>query len=55
MTTANAGWWRRERRVQQPTPNGSGGCGAVATEVLWLNRPLVHRVCLFEPEAVCSL
>jgi hypothetical protein len=55
MTTAPVGWWRLERTVQRPTLNVSGGRGAVATEVLWLNRPLVHRVCLFEPEAVCSL
>ena len=40
MTTAHAGWWRRERTVQRPTSNVSGGRGAVATEVLWSNRPL---------------
>jgi hypothetical protein len=54
MTTAYAGW-RRERRVQRPTSNVSGGCGAVATEVLWSNRPLVRQVSLGEPEAVASL
>jgi len=52
MTTAHAGWWRRERTVQRPTSNGSGGCGAVATEVRWSTRPLAHQVCLLEPEAV---
>ena len=25
MTTAHAGWWRRERTVQRPTSNVSGG------------------------------
>jgi hypothetical protein len=52
MTTAHAGWWRRERRVLQPTSNVAGGGGAVATEVLWSNRPLGHQVRLLEPEAV---
>ena len=52
MTTAHAGWWRRERTVPRPTSNVSGGRGAVATEVLWSNRPLAHRARLLEPEAV---
>jgi hypothetical protein len=52
MTTAPAGWWRLERRVQRPTSKVSGGRGAVATEVLWSNRPLAHRARLGEPEAV---
>ena len=52
MTTAHAGWWRLERTVQRPTSNVAGGRGAVATEVLWSNRPLAHRACLLEPEAV---
>jgi hypothetical protein len=52
MTTAHAGWWRRERRVQRPTSNGSGGRGSVATEVIWSNRPLAHQARLLEPEAV---
>jgi hypothetical protein len=52
MTTAHAGWWRLERRVQQPTSNVSGGRGAVAAEVRWSNRPLAHRARLLEPEAV---
>ena len=51
MTTAHAVWWRRERTVQQPTSHGSGD-GAVATEVLWSNRPLAHQARLLEPEAV---
>jgi hypothetical protein len=53
MTTAHAGWWRLERTVQPPPSNGSGGHGAVATEVLWSNRPLPHQARLLEPEAVC--
>jgi hypothetical protein len=53
MTTAHAGWWRRERTVQQPTSNASGGRGAVATEVLWSNQPLPRQARLLEPEAVC--
>ena len=53
MTTAHAGWWRRERRVQRPTSNAWGGRGAAATEVLWSNRPLAHQARLLEPEAVC--
>ena len=52
MTTAHVGWWRRERRVQRPTSNVSGGRGAVAAEVQWFNRPLPHPACLLEPEAV---
>jgi hypothetical protein len=52
MTTAHAGWWRRERRVQWPTSNVSGGRGAVAPEVLWSDRPLAHQARLLEPEAV---
>jgi hypothetical protein len=55
MTTANAGWWWRERRVQRPTSNVSGGRGAVATEVLWSTRPLAHQARLLEPEAVGCL
>jgi hypothetical protein len=54
MTTAHAGWWRRERTVQRPTPTVSGGCGAVATEVCWSNRPLPRQVRLLEPGAVGS-
>ena len=27
--------------------------GAVATEVLWSNRPLAHQARLLDPEAVC--
>ena len=52
MTTAHTGRWRRERRVQRPTSNGSGGRAAVATEVLWSNRPLAYQARLLEPEAV---
>jgi hypothetical protein len=52
MTTAHAGWWRREHTVQRPTSNVSGGRGAVATEVLWSNRPLPRQARLLEPEAV---
>jgi hypothetical protein len=55
MTTTHAGWWRRDRRVQRPISNVSGGCGAVATEVRWSKRPLAHQVCLLEPEAVGCL
>jgi hypothetical protein len=55
MTTAHAGWWRRERRMQWPTSNGSWGRGAVASEVLWSNRPLPRQACLLEPEAVDRL
>ena len=54
MTTANAGWWRRERTVQRPTSNVSGGRGAVATEVVWSDRPLAHQARLLDPKAVCS-
>ena len=54
MTTAHAGWWRREPREQRPTSNASGGCGAAATEVLWSSRPLAHQARLLEPEAVES-
>jgi hypothetical protein len=54
MTTAHAGWWRLERRVQRPTSNGSGGRGVGATEVRWSNRPLAHQARLLEPEAVGS-
>ena len=46
------GWWRLERTVRRPTSNVSGGRGAVATEVLWSNRPLAHQARLLEPEAV---
>ncbi len=52
MTTAHAGRWRRERRVQRPTSNGSGGRGTVATEVRWSNRSLLHQARLLEPGAV---
>jgi hypothetical protein len=52
MTTAHAGWWRRERRVQRPTSNGSGGRGAVATEARWSNQPRPRQARLGEPEAV---
>jgi hypothetical protein len=55
MTTAHAGWWRRERTVQRPTSNVSGGQGAVATEVLWSTRPLALQARLLEPEAVGCL
>jgi DNA adenine methylase len=48
-----AGWRRLERRVQRPTSNVSGGCGAVATEVRWSTRPLAHRARLLDPEAAC--
>ena len=41
-----------ERTVPRPTSNVSGGRGAVATEVLWSNRPLAHQARLLEPEAV---
>jgi hypothetical protein len=51
MTTAHAGWCL-ERRGQRPTSDVSGGCGAVATEVLWSNRPPAHQVRLLEPGAV---
>jgi hypothetical protein len=54
MTTAHAGWRRRERTVQRPTSNASGGRGAVATAVLWSTRPLAHQGRLLEPEAVGS-
>jgi hypothetical protein len=54
MTTANAGWWRRERAVQRPTSNVSGGRGVVDTEVRWSNRPLARQARLLEPEAVGS-
>ena len=52
MTTAHAGSWRQERTLRRPTSNVSGGYGAVATEVLWSNRPLAHQARLLEPEAV---
>jgi hypothetical protein len=52
MTTALAGWWRRECRVQRPSSNVSGGYGVVATEVLWSTRPLPDQACLLEPEVV---
>jgi hypothetical protein len=52
MTTAHAGWWRLERTVQRPTSNVSGSRGAVATEVLWSNRPLAHQARLLDAEAV---
>jgi hypothetical protein len=55
MTIGRAGWWRRERRVQRPTSNVSGGRGAVATEVRWSNRPLPRQARLLEPEAVGCL
>jgi hypothetical protein len=53
MTTTHAGGWRRERRVQRPTSNVSGGSGAVAIEVFWSNRPRPRQARLLEPEAVC--
>jgi hypothetical protein len=53
MTTAHAGWWRRQRTGQRPTSNGPGGRGASATEVRWSNRPLPRQARLLEPEAVC--
>jgi hypothetical protein len=53
MTTAHANWWRGERRLQRPTSHGSGGRGAVTTEVRWSNRPLPRQARLLEPEAVC--
>jgi hypothetical protein len=52
MTTAHAGWWRRKRTAQRPTADGSGGSGAVAIEVFWSNRPILHQARLLEPEAV---
>jgi hypothetical protein len=52
MTTAHVGWWRRERRVQWPTSNVSGGYGPVATEVRWSNRPRPHHARLLEPGVV---
>ena len=52
MTTANAGWWRLEYAVRRPTSNGSSGRGAVATEILWSNRPLPRQARLLAPEAV---
>jgi hypothetical protein len=54
MTTAHAGWWRRECTLPRPTSDGSGGRGAVATEVRWPNRPLARQARLLEPEAVGS-
>jgi DNA adenine methylase len=47
-----AGWWRLERTMQRPTSNVSGGRGAVATEVIWSNRPLAHQARLLDPEGV---
>jgi hypothetical protein len=55
MTTAHAGWWRLERTMQRPTSNVSGGRGAVATEVLWFNRPRPRQARLLEPEALVCL
>jgi hypothetical protein len=52
MTTAHAGRWRLEYAVRRPTSNGSGGCGAVATEILWSTRPLAHQARLLQLEAV---
>jgi hypothetical protein len=52
MTTAHVGWWR-ERRAQRPT-NVSRRRGAVATEVLWSNRPVAPQPGLLESEAVRS-
>ena len=49
MTTAHAGWWRRERTVQRPTSNALGGRGAGAIEVLWSTWPLDY---LLELEVV---
>jgi DNA adenine methylase len=47
-----AGWWRLERTVPRPTWNVSGGRGAIATEVIWSNRPLAHQARLLDPEAM---
>jgi hypothetical protein len=55
MTTAHAGWWRREHRVQRPASNVWGGYGVVATEVLWSSRPLACQGCLLEPGVVGCL
>jgi hypothetical protein len=52
MKSAPAGWWQREPTVQRPTSNVSGRRGAVATEVLWSNRPLAHQARLLEAAAV---
>jgi hypothetical protein len=52
MTTAHAGWWRLEGRVQRPTSNVSGGRGAVVIEVFWSNQPLERQARLLEPEVV---
>jgi DNA adenine methylase len=46
------GWWRIERTVQRPTSNTSGGRGAVATEVVWSNRPLTHQARLLDHPGV---
>jgi hypothetical protein len=54
VTTAHAGWWRRERRAQGLASNVSGGYGAVATEVLWSNCPLAHQARPLDSKAVCS-
>jgi hypothetical protein len=52
MTTAHAGRWRRERTVQRPTSNVSGGRGTVDTEVLSFNYFLAHQDRLLGPETV---
>jgi hypothetical protein len=52
MTTAHAGWWRLEHRVQRPTSDVSGGRGAVVIEVFWSSHALVHQARLLEPEVV---
>jgi hypothetical protein len=52
MTTAHAGWWRPDRRVQRPTSDVPGRRGAVAAVILGSNRPLACQARLLEPEAV---
>ncbi len=42
------------RTVHRPTCNVSGGRGAVATEVLWTNRPLARQGRLGKPEVVAG-
>jgi hypothetical protein len=45
-------WRRLERAVQRPTSNVLGRRGAVATEVIWSNRPLPYQARLLDPEAM---
>jgi hypothetical protein len=47
-----ADWWRLERTMQRPTSNISGGRGALASEVIWSNRPLPAQARLLDPETV---